>query len=82
VDENTIIVPGHGPVAKKGDVKDYADMLSGCLDIFTKEIKAGKTLEQLQADQPFNAYDEKWGKMFIKPDQWIALNYLGMTKKS
>ena len=77
---DTIIVPGHGPVAKKSDVKEYADMLAGCLEIFTKEIKAGKTLEQMQADKPFKAYDEKWGKMFIKPDQWIAFNYAGMTK--
>jgi cyclase len=82
VDDDTIIVPGHGPVAKKSDVKEFAEMLSGSLDIFTAQIKAGKTLEQLQADKPLKAYDEKWGKMMIKPDQWIALNYSGMTKQS
>ena len=82
VDDSTIIVPGHGPVGKKSDVKEYSDMLNDCLDIFSKQIKQGKTLEQLQAAQPFKAYDEKWGKMFIKPDQWIALNYAGMTKQS
>jgi cyclase len=80
VDDKTMIVPGHGPVAKKSDIKEYANMLSGCLDIFTKEMKAGKTLEQMQADKPFKAYDEKWGKMFIKPEAWIALNYAGMKK--
>jgi len=36
VDESTIIVPGHGAVAKKGDVKEFADMLAGSLDIFSR----------------------------------------------
>jgi glyoxylase-like metal-dependent hydrolase (beta-lactamase superfamily II) len=82
VDDDTIIIPGHGPIAKKGDVKEFADMLSGSLEIFTAQIKAGKSLAQIQADKPFKVYDEKWGKMMIKPDQWIALNYSGMTKQS
>jgi cyclase len=80
VDDNTIIIPGHGAIAKKSDVKDFADMLSNSLDIFTKEIKAGKTLEQMQADKLFKAYDEKWGKGFIKPEAWIAMNYAGMKQ--
>jgi glyoxylase-like metal-dependent hydrolase (beta-lactamase superfamily II) len=80
VDDNTIIVPGHGAVAKKADVKEFADMLAGSLDILTKEIKAGKTIEQLQADRPCKAYDEKWGKGFMKPESWIALNFSGMKK--
>ncbi len=80
VDNNTIVVPGHGPVEKKADVKDFADMLSGSLDIFTKQIKDGKTLAQMQADKPFAAYDAKWGGGFMKPEAWIAMNYSGMKK--
>ena len=82
VDDDTIIVPGHGPVAKKTDVNEFADMLSGSLDIFTTQIKAGKTLAQLQTNKPFKAFDGKWGKMMITPDQWIAMNYSGMTQQS
>jgi cyclase len=82
VDNDTTIVPGHGPIGKKSNFKEYSDMLSACLDIFTRQIKEGKTLEQVQAAQPCKVYDEKWGKMMIKPDQWIALNYQGMTKQS
>ena len=81
VDENTVIVPGHGAVAQKKDVKEYADMLASSLDIFSKNIREGKSLEQMQAAKPFSAYDDKWGKGFIKPEAWIALNYEGMTAK-
>jgi cyclase len=80
VDDKTIVIPGHGPAGKKSDVKDFADMLSASLDIFTKEIKAGKTLEQMQAAKPCQAYDGKWGKAMIKPQAWIALNYAGMKQ--
>ena len=80
VSDDTIIIPGHGAVAKKGDVTEFADMLSGCLDIFKKQLAAGKTVEQMQADKPFAQYDEKWGKGFMKPEAWIAMNYAGMKK--
>jgi cyclase len=79
VDSQTKIVPGHGPVARKQDVKDYADMLAACLESLTKAVKSGKTLEQVQAAQPCAAYDEKWGRGFVKPEQWIAVNYAGLT---
>jgi glyoxylase-like metal-dependent hydrolase (beta-lactamase superfamily II) len=80
VGDDTIVVPGHGPVGKKSDVKDFADMLSACQDIFEKQMKAGKTVEQVQADKPFSAYDAKWGTGFMKPEAWIAMNYAGMKK--
>ncbi len=82
VADDTIIIPGHGPVEKRSDVKEFADMLSGSLEIFQKQIAAGKTLEQLQAEKPFAQYDAKWGGGFMKPEAWIAMNYAGMKKAS
>jgi glyoxylase-like metal-dependent hydrolase (beta-lactamase superfamily II) len=80
VADDTIVIPGHGPVAKKSDVKDFADMLSASLEILSKEFKSGKSLEQIQAAKPLAAYDDKWGQGFMKADVWIALNYAGMRK--
>ena len=78
--DDTIIVPGHGPVIKKADVKEFHDMLNTSLGIFQQAIAQGKTQEQLAADKPFAAYEDKWGKGMIKSDMWIALNYTGMKK--
>lgn len=82
VSDDTTIVPGHGPLMKKSDVKEFHDMLQGSLDIFQRAISQGKTLEQLQADKPLAAYEDKWGKGMFKSDTWIALNYAGMKKAS
>jgi cyclase len=81
VDASTKIVPGHGPVMRKQDVKDYANMLADCRDTMSRFLREGKTLEQVQAAQPFRKYDDSLGKLFLKPDQWIAMNYMGMSKK-
>jgi len=80
VADDTIIVPGHGPLYKKSEVKEFADMLAGSLEILTAQINAGKTLEQIQAGDPLKPYNEKWGKGMFKPEVWIALNYAGMKK--
>ena len=82
VADDTIIVPGHGPVIKKADVKEFHDMLNASLGIFQQAIAQGKTQEQLAADKPFAAYEDKWGKGMIKSEMWIALNYAGMKKAS
>lgn len=82
VADDTIIVPGHGPVMKKGDVKEFHDMLQTSLGIFQQALSQGRTQEQMVADKPFAAYEEKWGKGMIKSDMWIALNYAGMKRAS
>jgi len=80
VGDDTIVVPGHGPVGKKGDVREFADMLQVSLAIFQKAMKEGKTMDKMQADKPFAAYEDKWGKGMIKSDMWIAMNYAGMKR--
>lgn len=80
VDDKMKVIPGHGPVGGKQDVKEYATMLAACLESMQKLIQSGKTLEQVQAAQPTKVFDAKWGNGFLKPEQFVALNYTGMKK--
>jgi glyoxylase-like metal-dependent hydrolase (beta-lactamase superfamily II) len=79
----TQIIPGHGPMAKKADLKSFRDMLAGVRDKMKPLVAAGKTLAEVQAAKPTQAFDEKWGKGFLKPEQFVAVAYasLGGTKK-
>jgi len=81
-DRASRIIPGHGPMSDKEELKSYADMLAASLEIMNKQLQAGKTLEQMLAARPFQAYDEKWGKGLMNAEQWIKLNYAGMTAKT
>jgi cyclase len=83
VDDKTQIIPGHGPMGKKADLKAFRDMLVGVRDKMKPLVAAGKTLAEVQAAKPTAAYDETWGKGFLKPEQFVAVAYasLGGTKK-
>ena len=80
-DASTKIIPGHGPLATKADVKFYRDMLVASRDAILPLVKAGKTLDEVKAAKPTAAFDEKWGKGFIKPDLWMTVVYLSYGGK-
>jgi glyoxylase-like metal-dependent hydrolase (beta-lactamase superfamily II) len=83
VDDSTQIIPGHGPMAKKADLKAFRDMLAGVRDKMKPLIAAGKTLAEVQAAKPTQAFDPIWGKGFLTPEQFVAVAYasMGGTKK-
>jgi glyoxylase-like metal-dependent hydrolase (beta-lactamase superfamily II) len=74
----TKIIPGHGPVATRADLKRYQDIL---IDIRTRVaagIRAKRTLAQIQATRPAARYGMTGG--FIKPDQFVGFVYESLTK--
>jgi cyclase len=80
-DDKTKLIPGHGPLADRAALKDYRDMLAGIRDRVLPLVKAGKTLAQVQAAKPTASYDEKWGKGFLKPDDFVGIVYASLSKK-
>ena len=58
---NTKIVPGHGAVSNREDVRDFRDMV---LDVKAKVgalVAQGRNFDQVMAARPTAAYDAKWG---------------------
>jgi glyoxylase-like metal-dependent hydrolase (beta-lactamase superfamily II) len=80
VDDNTKIIPGHGPLSAKADLQAYRDMLATVRDRVVKLIHAGKTQEQVLAAQPTKDYDAKWGGGFMKPDAWVGRVYVDLKR--
>jgi glyoxylase-like metal-dependent hydrolase (beta-lactamase superfamily II) len=80
VDAKTAIIPGHGPLATRDDLRAFRDMLAAVHERMTKLIREGKTLEQTLAAEPTKAYDDKWGKGFLKGQDFVRLIYTG-TKR-
>ena len=50
-DENTKIIPGHGNVSNKSELKIYLKMLKDLKEIIQKEIDKGQTLEQVTVNK-------------------------------
>jgi len=80
-DDQTKFIPGHGPVATKADLKAYRDTLAAIRDKVKPMVAAGKSLDEIKAAKPTAAWDEAWGKGFIKPDVFLEILYKSLSKK-
>jgi len=72
-DDNTKIIPGHGPVTSKADLKVYRDMLVTVTMRVKGLVKQGKSMKEIIAAKPSAEFDERWGKGFIPPERFIAM---------
>jgi len=72
-DDQTKIIPGHGNVGGKADVKYVRDMLVDIRDQVTAALKKGKKVEDIPALNLAAKYDEKWGRGFIKGKDFVII---------
>ncbi|GAB3288410.1 MBL fold metallo-hydrolase [Parahaliea aestuarii] len=70
IDGNTVIVPGHGSLAKKADLQRYADMLESTIDIVSERLEEGADVEEI-VTQGLGQKWESWGGGFIDEARWI-----------
>ena len=66
------IIPGHGPLCTKTDVKKFVDMLRDCINLVSDAKKKGKSLDQMKKDNVLAKYEEL-GKGFVKTNDFIEL---------
>jgi cyclase len=59
-DDNTKVVPGHGPLARKADIVEFRDMLVTSRDRIEKLFNEGKAEEEVVALKPLADLDAKW----------------------
>jgi len=74
-DENTKIIPGHGPLANRADLIAFQDMLTFSNASVRDLKKQGKTLEQAIKADPLVDYDAKWGHGIFSTAKWLELLY-------
>jgi len=80
--DGTKIIPGHGPLATKSDLKAYRDMLATARDRVAALVKEGKTLEQVTAARPLAELDAKWGQGFLKADPFVSILYKDLSRST
>ncbi len=80
-DDKTRIIPGHGPLADKGGLQTYRNVLISTRDRVKALIAQGKTLDQIVSAKPTAQWDAKWGKEFLGPDVFVSFVYRSLTEK-
>ena len=78
--DKTKIIPGHGPLGTKADLKAYRDMLAAVSGQVAAQIKQGKKLEEVVASKPTAKLDAAWGKGFLTPDKFVEMLYGNLKK--
>jgi cyclase len=73
---DTKIVPGHGPLGDKAGLTKYRDMLVTARDRIQKLKSAGKSVEEAAAAKPLADLDAAWGKGMLSSDLFIQVIYL------
>jgi len=71
--EETRIIPGHGPMARRPDLVRYRDMLVALRDRVRAEMRRHRSLDQIKALRLADRYGPPDG--FISPDAFVETVY-------
>ena len=80
-DDSFKVIPGHGPLSNRAELKAWHDMLVEIRAAVKKQADAGKKLDAIQKLGLTAKWDEKWGQKFIKPDQVVDFAFQAVTAK-
>lgn len=73
IDDDTMIIPGHGPLASKADLQAYYDFIKVAVAKIESLKAQGKTPDQIVAAKPLAEFEKEWGDGFLSTDQWIRI---------
>jgi cyclase len=78
-DEQTKIVPGHGPVASRAGLQEYRDMLVQVRQRIQNLIASGKTMEEAVAAAPTKDFDANWGSGYVTPEVFTRMVFSSLN---
>jgi len=78
--DETRIIPGHGPLANRSQLKAYRDMLATVRIRVARAKIQGMTAEQFLNANLLTDLDSIWGKGFMTPAQFAAVAYTAVPR--
>ena len=77
-DDETIVIPGHGPIGNRSQLIEFRDMLVAIREKVADLKNQGKSLDEAVAAKPTAAFDAKWGGFVIDWNFFTRLVYVGV----
>ncbi len=81
-DADTKIISGHGPMASKADLQSAHDMLVDALARVKKMVDAGRSEDDILAENPLASYHDDWNWGFITTERMTRTLYRSLTKNN
>jgi glyoxylase-like metal-dependent hydrolase (beta-lactamase superfamily II) len=80
IDDETVVIPGHGALSNKAELTSYVTMLTTVRDRVESLMKEGKSLDEIIASGPTREYDDPWGKPWLQPEDFVRLVYMDLSR--
>lgn len=80
-DDATVVIPGHGPVARRTDLAAYRDMLVASGRRVRELVEQGKSLDEVLAARPTAAHDDRYGKGSVSAERFVRILYADLTAR-
>ena len=77
--DDVMLIPGHGPLSTKSDLEAFRAMIDACYRRVKEQVKAGKSIEEIQAQGVPAAYKD-WAWRFISEQRWIIILHTDLAK--
>jgi glyoxylase-like metal-dependent hydrolase (beta-lactamase superfamily II) len=72
------IVPGHGPISTKAELKNYLEMIQASVATVKRGIASGHKLDKIQKIG-LDKRRESFSHGYLNTDRWLELIYKGLT---
>lgn len=80
-DENTKIIPGHGPLANKADLQAHYDRVLAIRATVARMMDEGMSLDEIQAAKPTSEFDgDVDAAASISPERMVGLVYNSLSQ--
>jgi glyoxylase-like metal-dependent hydrolase (beta-lactamase superfamily II) len=78
--DRTRIIPGHGPLSNRAELRVYRDMLARVRERIAAAITEGKDADATVAARPTADLDAKWGGGFLSPEQFVRILHADLSR--
>lgn len=75
---DTTIVPGHGAVGGRKELRQYYDLLTSACERIGRLKRLGHSVDEVIRRRPNAAHDDQWGTALVNPEFFIRLVYRGI----
>ena len=75
------IIPGHGPLGTKADLKRFKEMIETTVAWVRERIDGGKSVEEIVAEGLPEKW-KSWGEGFVSEERWIQTIHQSLTTAS
>jgi cyclase len=79
-DAQTRIIPGHGPLSSKEDMRESHEMLHTVYDRLGAFSKKGASVDDVVKANPVSDLEPKWGQGFLNGERFLRMAYPSIAR--